>query len=304
MTRTRTANRLFALSYSFYVAGPAPRNSSLLLDGVRCREEEHLESHAVMKEGFFYHFHVPRRSTRGVEVGYERGSFQVRFLSLSSPEDYDLGFSLLERVAPRMDGLVQPEDGDRLAVTVLRKSYDNTWVDQMLRSHVDIVHSGHIGGPNEILTMPAIVRPVHFGPRMRAELGKGPPQTLIDRVLDRVRLIQYIDEDDECYVANVMEAAPPNAPPFTTTAWAPGLPYLFPQVDYLSLLRGEGEGIVQVPYSAVLELAGPRARYLDEAQIHVDAIDGAEWKALIAHAEKLAVDTAAGPRKKWWQFWK
>jgi hypothetical protein len=261
------------VSYSFYVEGPAPRTSLLCVDGVRCREADHLESHAVMTEDFFYHFHVPRRSTRGVEVGYEKGSFQVRFLSLSSPEDFELGFSLLERVAPTMDGLVRPEDGDRLPVTVLRKNYDGAWVAQMLRSSVDIVQSGRIGGPNEIVTIPASVRPVHFGPRLRAELGNGPPETLVERVLDRVRLIQYIDEDDECYVANVMEAAPPGAPPFTTTEWAPGLPYLFPQVDYLSLLRGEGEGIVQVPFSAALELAGPRGRYLDDSQMHLDAID-------------------------------
>jgi hypothetical protein len=31
--------------------------------------------------------------------------------------------------------------------------------------------------------------------------------------------------------------------------------------------------------------------------------DGAEWKALITRAEKLAVDTTAS-RKRWWQFWK
>lgn len=294
------------MSHSFYVEGPPPKTALLQLPGVRCREEEHLAAHTVMEADFFYHFHRPRLSTRGVEVGYNDGSFNVRFLALSSPEDYDLGFSILERVSKEMDGLVRAEDGDRIPVTTLRKNYDSAWIEQMLRSHVDVVYSGRIGGPDESLTVNGAVRPVVFGPRMRKELARGPEETLIERVLDVVRRIQYIDEDHACYAANVMKVSPPGREPFTTTAWAPGLPYFFPKVDYLAMLRGEPKDMVQVPYAAVLELAGERARYLDEEQIHVDAIDGAEWAAMFTRAQSLAVDAAANApaTKRWWEFWK
>lgn len=294
------------MSHSFYVEGPPPKTSLLQFEGVVCREEEHLAEHDVMEEDFFYHFHRPLVSTRGVEVGYNDGAFSVRFLALSSIEDYDLGFTILERVSPTMDGLVRAEDGDRIPITVLRKNYDRAWIDSMLEMHATALLSGRIGGPNETISFEGAVRSVKVGPRFRAELAKGPAETAIERLLDRVREIQYVDADDACYAANVMEVSPPGREPFTTTAWAPGLPYFFPKVDYLSILRGQQQGMVQVPYAAALELAGSRARYLDEEQLFVEAIDGDDWAALIAHAEKIAVDPAneSKPTKRWWQFWK
>lgn len=294
------------MSHSFYVEGPAPFISVLaglgLEDGsIGCREEEKLADVQSFPDEYFFHFHRPRGSTRGVEVGYANNAFSVRFLALSSPEDYELGFQILERVAGTRP--VQPEDSDAMPLAALRAQYGREWIAQMIRSHVDLVFVHGVGKPHEVMSLEGPVRSVHVGPRLRAELAQGPERTLVERALARVRKIQYIDLDDGCYVANVLVASPPNGREFRTTAWAPGVRYLFPKVEYFTLLSGKG-GHVSVPHEALFELAGERARYLDEEQVLVEAIDGAEWDALYARAERMAVDPAEPPAKSWWKFWK
>jgi hypothetical protein len=293
------------VSHSFYITGAAPRTETIKVDGAICHEQEILDDHAFLPNDVFFHMHRSGVSTRGVEVGYSEGQLSVRFLLLSSPEDYDLGFTILEQVAPRMGGMVQAEDGDPIPIESLRTEYGTEWIDSMLAVHAKHCMQQDLA-PGHVMSIQGPVRTVFFGARLRAELARGAADTLVDRMLERIRYIQYIDLDDGCYVANVMRVAPPGRESFTTTAWAPQVPYLFPKVDFLTMLRGAGAHIT-VPYEAVLELAGERARYLDDEQIHVEAIDGEDWDAMFARAQKLCVDPAEATAplpKKWWEFWK
>jgi hypothetical protein len=71
-------------------------------------------------------FYVPGRSSRGVEVRYEDGRFEIRLLSASTPEDYDLAFRILEVLGGTRP--VQSEDGETTPADQLRARFGGDWM--------------------------------------------------------------------------------------------------------------------------------------------------------------------------------
>lgn len=69
---------------------------------------------------------IPGASTRGVELTYTDGRMCVRVLAMSSPEDYDLAFRLVEVLGG--DGPVEPEEGEPLPAAQVRTRFDDAWV--------------------------------------------------------------------------------------------------------------------------------------------------------------------------------
>ncbi len=69
---------------------------------------------------------VPGASTRGVEITCADGRIGVRVLAMSSPDDYDLAFRLIEVLGG--DGAVEPEAGAPLPAATVRTRFDRVWM--------------------------------------------------------------------------------------------------------------------------------------------------------------------------------
>ena len=91
--------------------------------------------------------------------------------------------------------------------------------------------------------------------------------------------------------------------------WGPGVDYVFPKVEYLSLIADD---LVHIPMSAAEKLTD--VTYLDECQLIVNAIPDEEWESFLSRARAFAVSLDSSdkpasnghsePKKKWWQFGK
>jgi hypothetical protein len=70
---------------------------------------------------------IPGGSTRGVEITYAEGRMCVRLLAMSSREDYDLAFRLVEVLGG--DGEVEPEEGEPVPAARVREHFDAAWIE-------------------------------------------------------------------------------------------------------------------------------------------------------------------------------
>ena len=305
------------MSFSFYVRVPqAPDYRAVMrsvgLSDIRCEEGEPTKSSAsagankadrgkygkgegaaTMRVPWppgIRHFYRPGLSARGAEVSYEKGTFQVRILTLSAPEDYDLAMRLAEAVA-RLAGVKEsdPEDDDPFPIEELRSRYGDEWVRNTNRAGLAVVRTMAGEDKTNTLTLSGPVRPFHLGQRLLGELeAAGPEDELLDRLIQAMRSVQNVDEE-EYYFANVMEAKKgeeEDAPKITFTAFGPGVRYLLPDVKYLVLVGEEGEEPLFLPAEKLPELL-PEGNWswLDEKQMLVEPIDEDDWPEFLERAQ-------------------
>src|SRR5262245_20345496 len=192
------------MSFSFHVAAPTPPDYQRLLDGldywdVHCEEGDRTEE-GPWPEGTL-HFFREDVSTRGVEITYEDDKFQVRILTLSSPEDYELALRFVESAAVFLKQPVDPEDGDSFPVDELRQRYDEEWIRETNEFGAQTLRSV-ICEEDSTATLSGVHRPVHIGPRLLRELDDdGPEVEFLDRLLGKMLDVQNID-GNEYYFAN------------------------------------------------------------------------------------------------------
>src|SRR5262249_60340040 len=104
------------------------------------------------------------------------------------------------------------------------------------------------------------------------------------RVQAAMRRLQYVDSEEDCYAASTMAVRDKSSGrEFTLAAWAPGVRYLFPPVEYLALVTADQ---LLVPHDCLAELAGSRLRWLDEKHALVEEIPDEEWDAVVARARQ------------------
>jgi hypothetical protein len=286
------------MSFSFYIPAPEPPDYQMLLDGldfwdVHCEEGE---AEDAPREGSWpegaLHFYRDEVSTRGVEVNYENRRFQVRILSLASPEDYELALRFVESAAVLLKQPIEPEDDEPFPVEQLRERYDDEWVRDMNDSGARAVRY-LINDGDQTVTSWGPHRAFHIGPRLLKELDEaGPESEFSDRLLEKMKQVQNIDPD-EYYCANTMEAKrdenDPDEKGFTFAVWGPGVFYLLPDVKYLALVRGEEEPPIFIPKDKFAEVLPDGWEWADEKQVLVQAIDEDEWAALVERAREYEV---------------
>jgi len=234
------------------------------------------------------------RSTRTTEVDWEAGKLNIVIRALASPDDCELALRAAEAAARLAD-----------AASVEADYFGPVEIGELYRLHTaDWMHEQAVSGTRALsalirdgkgpMQMPGPNRSCFIGERLLAELeAAGPPETLSDRVLSTMRRVQW-DVPDGFRDAGVFVSGGDDEQGRETrfAVWLPDENLVLPRVDYVALRVTEGE-IVMVPFAAVAELAGPHATLLDECQLLLRAIGGAEWKTVIARARPLA----ASPRR-------
>jgi hypothetical protein len=284
------------MSTSFYISSPAeppPRTllAAIGFDNVRTVQELRPGSRWADR---YWQVYRPGVSARPVEVTYEDGRFQVRVVTPSAPEDFELAFRLLEAAAKQLGRPLQAEVGEPFAASELRKRYPPAWVRGQIELGVEALRS-IVRDEQQTVTLSGPVRPFFVGPRLLAKLeAHGPPEELSERFLDLMKQIQYLDPE-AFFPADItrVHCDSDNEDPITFAVWGPGVRYLFPDVQYL-VLMGEAPGRhVFIPYAVLPELAGDNFLWLDEVQSLVQAIDEDDWPALLDRARQYEVHPLA-----------
>lgn len=279
-----------AMSFSFTIS-PADNVSFAALDAaLRAEFGSALSWEGEPPEPWpldhYAHAYLWGVSTRSVELGRLDEGLQIRIMSCSCSEDYELALRTVEIVARMTGGEIESEYGETCDIGTLRLAFDQGWVDQMVESGATILprmlEGGRVQGP---LTLPGPERDFVFGARVMAELGEV-DDTYPERLFTKIREVRYFD-DDAYFAANVMQVTPPGGEPATIAVWGPGVKYLFPNVKYLVV---SAETPLFVPAAAVWELAGAACRALDDAQVLVEAIDDQDWDDLVKRAQALSVE--------------
>ena len=281
-----------AVSFSFYTTAYGPPHLAHLLASADDHDDLRLAEELVdpWPEGFAFHVHRDQRSTRGVELCWESDQLQVRLLTLASPEDWELAFRLLEEAAGGQ-GRVRTEDGQESEVSELRERFGLLCAETNAGGAAFLV--ARIEAEQTHLTLPGPIRSFCIGPRVLEELtSAGPPDELTERLLERIREVQYSPEAERHYTASVLQASGEDELRFTLAAFGPGVRYLLPEVQFVALVSDEDRELF-LDYDALLLLLTGWCRYLDERQVFVEALEGANWSAFLEWARRCALDPVA-----------
>lgn len=289
------------MSYSFYVRDlPILSFEEVFVDypeHLRCKETDLTELSGIWPEGAYYHVYLEGVSTREIELFYEQKSFSARVMSGSCREDYLLAIELCEHLASQHQTQLISEEGE-----AGRPSPD--WINNQVESlaqHLlvmakrpDIEGALHLSGPE---------REFLLGPKtlLLIEHMTGSPG---ERLTDMMRRVQWAAQQEGYYAANTMALKKDSGEQMTFAVWAPGVRYLFPEVEQLSL---DTDPVLFFPYARITEL-GVKLKWLDDGHCLVEAVTASEWPALLERAQTLLKNQLATEiateKKPWWQFWR
>ncbi len=243
------------------------------------------------------HYYRANLSARGVELTFEPGFARIQILSLSNPEDWELGFRLLCALAADPATQVEGQEGTLGTVADMRERFLEVirrWIadefrviQKQVREHDNVLVSMH--GPH---------REVFFGRRSLQELSTGTTE-LVTAVIERIRRIQYIETEGYEVVRPVKLAVDPGR---SATSWNLDKTQVFEATDYVGLDKPYRRATVYVPVPDMPKLVGSRLEWLDEKQFILHAVPKSEQAAIHARAKAMVV--IYHPPKRWWQFWR
>ena len=237
------------------------------------------------------------QSARGVMLTSNPGIARVRMFTLSSLNDWELGFQLLRALAADPAAHVEGQDGTVSTLSDMRERFlevlhretanDFRDIQKQLREH-----------PETVVALDGTVREVFIGPRQLEELSTGTTDG-VTALIERIRRIQYIEREGFEVVRSMKL---PVAPGRLVSRWTPEKAQAFEATDYVGLEQPWRNSTVCVPVPALPALVGSRFQWLDERQFTLQAIPESERADL--HARAAAMVTVYHPRKRWWQFWR
>jgi hypothetical protein len=283
------------MSFSFYIPAPQPPDYERIIDQLDSwdlhRHEDRIED-GPWPEGTV-HFYRDEVSTRGVEITHENGVFQVRILTLASPEDYELALRFVEAAAAELGQDIEPEDHEAIPLAELRGRYDAAWVHQTNLHGAMVVRQLVQESDTSVMSLYGTRRPIYLGPRVIGELEEaGPEEEFLDRLIDMMRGVQNVNGEDY-FFANVMEAQKqdsPDAEKFTFAVFGPTVSYLLPEARYVALIVEESEPPMFIEASRLpLVLPEDSWTWLDERQMLVEAIEEDAWREVVRKAKQFEV---------------
>lgn len=283
------------MSFSFYIPAPSPPDYERIIDqldswDLRCHEDQ-IED-GPWPEGTV-HFFRDEVSTRGVEITHENHIFQVRILTLASPEDYELALRFVEAAATELGQNVEPEDHEAIPLSELRGRYDAGWIRQTNTHGAMVIRQLVQESDTSVMTLYGTRRPIYLGPRIVRELEEaGPEEEFLDRLIDKMREVQNVNGENY-FFANVMEAQKQNsadAEKFSFAVFGPTVSYLLPEARYIAMIVEENEPPMFVEsYRLPLLLPEDSWTWLDERQMLVEAIDEDDWREIVRKAKQFEV---------------
>ena len=232
------------MSFSFYMEtaqSPDFQNTIAAVSvPLECEEAEYdfYPQSGPFPEETFFHFYIFGVSTRAIEVGYSNGAMQVRIMTCSCREDFDVAFELVREIARSCNASIQPEDRDgSISVAEFDATYDDAWVDDMVKSGATflpaMIREREMASP---LTLPGPVRDFHIGDRLLGEI-EAEGGDFADALFKRIRETRYVDPDQYFFHANQMAIqAEGSDVQKIIAAWGPGVDYIFPRVDYFAFI--------------------------------------------------------------------
>ncbi len=278
------------MSHSFYVElGSAPAYEEVLaaLGEIETAAGDPADLDGPWEAGHVLQVWRPGVSTRAVELAFEEGRFSARVLACSCREDYALALDAVCRVAAAAGAEIESEEGLRFAPAARDEAHGPEWIERHVGSMVDAVLVQARDLEGDWLSMRGPTREFHLGPRLAGEILSAPREAQRGLLFDKMRALFYPDEE-ELYAANALSVSAPGGKPFTTTALAPGVPYVFPPVDYLTILGSEP---FEIPFDALIEVLGPDAiTWMDEACPRIAAIEPEDFPAFEERARAHRVD--------------
>jgi hypothetical protein len=250
------------------------------------------------------HLYRDQHSTRGIEVENKSGKMSVRFMSLSSTADYELGFKLLEALARLGDGMLHAEDGESFPAAELRTRFGADWILQEKRAGANAVLA--MVDKGEEVTIPCIVRHVHIGPRLANELKSRPKEQVVEHLLSKLKQVQY--PGPEWFEASVMQVtSKTTGKKITCSVMVQTVDYLLGPVELL-MIETANEEYVYLKYEDLDRVALEHCVPLDEKLRLVKHFSDREWQEFLVRAKELQVfpfgEAAPPSGKKWWEFWR
>jgi hypothetical protein len=306
------------LSYTFEMSVPkAPPFGPLLLKlklaDLRCTELIDDESgdpafvdkfpHSLWPPGVLHLFRE-KLSTRGIEVESNAERMSVRLMTLSSHEDFLLGFSVLELIAQYGDGVVHSEEGDSFPISELRSRFNSEWIRNQNDTGVSAMIA--LSAQGDDVTLPGVIRNAYLGPRIIKELQSCPKDKRVERTLSMLLAVQFPGPD--WFAASVMEVKSKGAPKaFTCSVLGPDVSYLFGPVEFL-MIETAPKQYLFLPYEHLDTVACEHSVALDEKNRLVRKFSSTEWGDFVSRAEQYRVyptgNNAEDSDRKWWQFWR
>lgn len=306
------------MSYTFQVALSefpqfGPFLSNLSYSDLRCAELVDDKGTPVPLQDFpnqpwpvrLLHLFRDQISVRGIEVDAKQGSMSVRFMTLSAPEDYELGFKLLEALAANSNNTINAEEGQKVSAQELRTRFDANWMRQQIESGARVTIAMAAEGKD--IAIPCIRRDVHFGRRLLKELTDGGPrETFQERLIEKLRRVQF--PGPNWYAARIMEVQNKNGgKKVTCSVMTPQVSYLFQPVEWI-MVEAKRDVYMYLPYNELPSAAGDHFSFIDEKQVLVRAFNDGEWQQFVTRVEPLQGYPFGGdksvPKRKWWQIFR
>ena len=185
---------------------------------------------------------------------------------------------------------VESEEGIRFTHAEREATHGADWIARHVDSMVTSVIAHTRSLDEGYITMPGTTRDFHLGPRVLAEIDEGDVAAQREALFAKMRALFYPDPE-EVYPANVLSVTRDDGSRVTLTAFARDVPYIFPPVQYLTVLDDEP---FEIPFDALEAVVGEdRIVWMDEVCPAVEAIGPLEWPAVVALARAHAVDAMA-----------
>ncbi len=277
------------MSFSLYIKGARPTCAEV---NAFCAEKyadfswDYLPEADAWPDDEYGHAFRWGVSTRTVELGMSEDSFQVRIMSCSCPEDFELALAIVEFVANQYDAEIESEYGNTCSAAELHSEFDQDWIDEMADRGATILprmlESGDVAGP---LTIPGPRKNFVFGERVQAEVGPV-DDGYADRLFDKIREVRYFDPDEIYFHANVMQIEN-DGERTLFSVWGPGVDYVFPDVSNLVIVDDRH---IMIATEDIERLPHVNFRFLDDQQLVVDAVPEANWPEVVEAARGIGTE--------------
>ena len=229
----------------------------------------------------YVHIWLPDVSTRGVELSADGGELDVRLLTCSAREEYELGVALAAAAARLSGTRVRSEDGWELAPAELPGRFGPAWAAQQADAGPGVAML--LAGERGPLSMSGPVRDFHVGPRLAGELAAaGPEAELPARFLAAMRRAQWPGE--RYYAASTYQLSGKRSGATVTFAVWSGVATVIPDVELVMLHASRDQPPLAVPRPAVPSIAGRYGAWLDEVQLLLEEVPADDWSTVLAAA--------------------
>ena len=280
------------MSHSFYVRGVENLKYSEVIrtmdvDNLVFAEENLMGPPDDWPAGYT-HFYMDDLSCRGVEVNFENGTFQVRILSASCPDDYELALKMAAAVAGLQGKEIEPEDGPAMRLSEFKRAYGDDWVHEHSRHTLGMVVELYNREKSPI-TLSGARRDLRAGSRFLTPLLTD-PESLAENFFKRFRRLQYIDKED-VFMASVLTLSSKENPDLVvnTAVLGEGAPTVIPtEVDLVTVGSNKKE-YAHVKLDDLIGALGGEIEWLSDDLFLTKQYSDAEFETLFQQFQSLAV---------------